>query len=72
MVKTYLLNDTCYFNGHELRDKSTGDITSLDPKIAQLLSYLIENPDVIISRDDLLEQVWANTVINENTINWAF
>jgi two-component system alkaline phosphatase synthesis response regulator PhoP len=36
-----------------------GEMVTLSAKEYQLLCYLLERPDVVVSRDELLEQVWG-------------
>jgi len=41
----------------------------LEPKVAQLLTYLLDNQQQNISRDQLLNHVWNNQIVTENAIN---
>lgn len=44
------------------------DELSLEPKIVDLLSYLICNPNRVISKQELMENVWK-TVVSDNTVS---
>jgi DNA-binding response OmpR family regulator len=47
-----------------------GEIVSLSAKEYQLLCYLLERPNVVVSRDELLEQVWGyRAATNTRTID---
>jgi DNA-binding response OmpR family regulator len=48
---------------------SMGHNIELTPKELELLFFLWDNPHRAISRDELLEQVWGNTVIDERTVD---
>jgi len=41
----------------------------LEPKVAQLLTYFLENQQQDINRDQLLNHVWNNQIVTENAIN---
>jgi DNA-binding winged helix-turn-helix (wHTH) protein/Tol biopolymer transport system component len=43
----------------------------LDPKAADLLDYFIAHAGDVLSRDQLLDEVWAGTVVSDNTISWS-
>jgi DNA-binding winged helix-turn-helix (wHTH) protein/tetratricopeptide (TPR) repeat protein len=41
----------------------------LQPKAFDVLAYLVENPDRVVSKTELLDQVWAGTVVTENVLS---
>ncbi len=41
----------------------------LEPMVAELLRYFCQHPDQIISRDQLIEQVWLGRVVSDNAVN---
>lgn len=41
----------------------------IEPKIFELLRLFVERPNIVISRQDILEQLWANSVVTDNAIN---
>ncbi len=45
-----------------------GDELSLEPKIVDLLSYLIKNPNRVISKQELMDNVWQ-TIVSDNTVS---
>ncbi|GGO65981.1 winged helix-turn-helix domain-containing protein [Bowmanella pacifica] len=44
------------------------NIQTLPPKALQVLTYLAQNSGRVVSHDELLNQVWANTVVTPNTL----
>lgn len=47
-----------------------GEVASLSAKEYQLLCYLLERPGVVVSRDELLEQVWGyRAATNTRTVD---
>ncbi|WP_185969321.1 winged helix-turn-helix domain-containing protein [Aliiglaciecola sp. M165] len=43
--------------------------TSLEPKVARLLEYLILNQNRVITREELIEKVWENRIVSSDPIN---
>src|SRR5215471_15075099 len=41
----------------------------LRPKVFQVLAYLIAHRDRVVSKEELLEQVWPNQFIGDGTLN---
>jgi TolB-like protein len=41
---------------------------SLEPQVFDLLVYLIENRDRVVSRDDLIASVWGGRIVSESTL----
>ena len=41
----------------------------IEPKIYELLLLFIERPNAVISRQDMLDQLWAGSVVTDNAIN---
>jgi TolB-like protein/Tfp pilus assembly protein PilF len=41
---------------------------ALEPQVFDLLVYLIENRDRVVSRDDLIASVWGGRVVSESTL----
>jgi two-component system response regulator RegX3 len=46
-----------------------GELVKLKPMELKLLLYLIENNGKRVTKDELLEKVWGDTVIGEGTLN---
>src|ERR1700730_3400787 len=41
---------------------------ALEPQVFDLLVYLVENRDRVVSRDDLLAAVWSGRIVSESTV----
>lgn len=45
------------------------ELISIDPKIYDLLLFFCQNTQRVISREELLSQIWPTTVVSDNTLN---
>lgn len=50
--------------------KNDGQLHVLEPQLSQLLLYLAKNRDRVLSRDELIENVWG-TIVSDAAINQA-
>jgi TolB-like protein/DNA-binding winged helix-turn-helix (wHTH) protein/Flp pilus assembly protein TadD len=56
-------------------DAGTGDLsdatttTRLEPQVAKLLGYFLTHQDTLVSRDELLANVWGNRIVSDDAIN---
>jgi TolB-like protein len=41
---------------------------SLGPQVFDLLTYLVQNRDRVVSKDDLLDAVWGGRIVSESTL----
>src|SRR5919107_613907 len=44
------------------------EAVAIGPKVFDLLLYLIQNREHVVSKDQLLEAVWAGRVVSESTL----
>ncbi len=42
-----------------------GEIVDLEPKAFDLLAYLVRHRDRVVSKDDLLQEVWGGRIVSE-------
>jgi adenylate cyclase len=49
--------------------RAAGELVDAQPKAFDLLVYLIENRDRVVDKDELLEQLWAGTVVTDSALN---
>ena len=61
-LKTYALD----IDRRELRRGS--ELISIGPQVFDLLVYLVQNRDRVVSKDDLLETVWSGRIVSESTL----
>ncbi|WP_150817317.1 winged helix-turn-helix domain-containing tetratricopeptide repeat protein [Pseudomonas fluorescens] len=45
-----------------------GDIVAVGPQVFDLLLLFVNNPDRVVSKDDLLQAVWSGRIVSESTI----
>lgn len=50
----------------ELRRGS--ELIALQPQVLDLLVYLVQNRDRVVSKDDLVEAVWGGRIVSESTL----
>ncbi|MDP6652763.1 MAG: winged helix-turn-helix domain-containing protein [Gammaproteobacteria bacterium] len=43
----------------------------LEPRLIHLLSYLAANENRVLSRDDLVQELWPSVIVNENSLTRA-
>ena len=51
----------------ELRRGS--ELVSLEPQVFDLLLYLIQNRDRVVSKDDLIASVWGGRIVSDSTLD---
>jgi DNA-binding response OmpR family regulator len=51
----------------ELRRRN--ELLSVEPRVFDLLQYLIRNRDHVVSKDDLLAAVWQGRIVSEATLS---
>ena len=51
----------------ELRRGS--DIVAIEPQVFDVLQFLIENRERVVSHDDLIEAVWRGRIVSEGTVS---
>ena len=63
----YLFED--YALDTERRELRRGDApVAVEPKVFDLLAYLIENRERVVSRDDLIAHVWDGRIVSESAL----
>lgn len=54
--------------GKRLLIDSSGENVALMPKVFDTLVILVENAGKVVSKDELLSEIWADTVVEENNL----
>lgn len=62
-----------FFSGHVLdrdrRELRRGtEAVAVEPQVFDLLVYLVENRDRVVSKDDLIASVWAGRIVSDSTL----
>jgi DNA-binding response OmpR family regulator len=47
------------------RTRRDGELITLQPQVFDLLVYLLENRDRVVSRDDLIALVWGGRLVSD-------
>jgi adenylate cyclase len=54
----------------DLRElRRAGELVAVEPQVFDVLAYLIRNRDRVVSRDDLLADVWGGRIVSESTLS---
>ena len=48
--------------------KLATDLVAVEPQVFDLLVYLVQNRDRVVSKDDLLGAVWGGRIVSESTL----
>jgi pimeloyl-ACP methyl ester carboxylesterase/DNA-binding winged helix-turn-helix (wHTH) protein len=48
--------------------KQRGALVAVEPQVFDLLVYLVQNRDRVVSKDNLLEAVWSGRIVSESTL----
>ena len=48
-----------------------GQSVPVEPKVMALLVYFINHPGEVLSRDQLVAEVWQGSVVSDSTVNWS-
>jgi TolB-like protein/DNA-binding winged helix-turn-helix (wHTH) protein len=63
----YLFSD--YTLDTDRRELCCGAVpVAVEPQVFDLLTFLIQNRDRVVSKDDLIEAVWSGRIVSESTI----
>src|SRR5262249_3590184 len=58
----YILDLTC----HELRQH--GRLTPLEPRVFDCLAYLVQHPDRMVAKEELMEQLWPQQFVADDSL----
>ena len=56
---------------NKLQNQLTNQRRSIEPRLMQLLCFLAANESIVLGRDSLVEQLWPNVIVNENSLTRA-
>jgi DNA-binding winged helix-turn-helix (wHTH) protein len=49
--------------------RARGTIVPIEPQVFDLLVYLIQNRDRVVSKDDLIASVWGGRIVSDSTLD---
>lgn len=64
----YLFRD-CELDSAAYELRVGGELRRVEPQVFDLLCLLAENPGRLLSRDELIEQVWAGRIVSDATVS---
>ncbi len=54
----------------QLREiRRAGNIVEVQPQVFELIAYLVENRDRVVSKDEVIEHVWDGRIISDGALN---
>ena len=56
-------------DGERRELRARGTIVPIEPQVFDLLVYLIQNRDRVVSKDDLIASVWAGRIVSDSTLD---
>ena len=61
--------DNCSLDDGRRELKRGADLVAVEPQVFDVLVYLIQNRDRVVSRGDLLTAVWGGRIVSESTLS---
>jgi DNA-binding winged helix-turn-helix (wHTH) protein len=58
----------CVLDAERYELRRAGDVIAIEPKVFQVLVYLIQHRDRVVTRDELLEYCWSGTFVSESAL----
>ena len=58
----------CELDEHLYQLRRTGMLVPVEPKVFDVLVYLLQQRDRIVSKDELLDKLWPGQVVGENAL----
>src|SRR5579883_2314902 len=65
-VKYVFADHTLDTDRHELHRGS--EFVAVEPQVFDLLTYLLQNCDRVVTKDDLIASVWGGRIVSESTL----
>ena len=56
---------------NRIKLRGAGEERQLEPRLVKLLCYLAANEDRVLSREELVQELWPRVVVNENSLTRA-
>jgi TolB-like protein/Tfp pilus assembly protein PilF len=60
--------ENCSLDADRRELRRGGELVAVEPQVFDLLVFLIENRDRVVSKDDLMASVWQGRVVSESTL----
>ena len=56
-------------DGERRELRARGTIVPIEPQVFDVLVYLVENRDRVVSKDDLIASVWGGRIVSDSTVD---
>jgi TolB-like protein/Tfp pilus assembly protein PilF len=60
--------DDCALDTDRCELRRSGELLSVEPKVFDLLTYLVDHRDRVVSKDDLIAGVWMGRVVSDSAL----
>ena len=67
-LKLLLIFEDCSVDRHRRELRRGGSLQHVEPQVFDLLLFLIDNRERVVSREDLLASVWRGRNVSESTL----
>ncbi len=48
-----------------------GEVVEMEPKVYDLILYFVENPQQVVTKDELLDEIWSGVTVSETALTRA-
>lgn len=62
------LFENCLLDVRRRELRRDGAVVAMEPQVFDLLTYLIRSRDRVVSKDDLIDNVWSGRIVSESTL----
>ena len=59
----------CELDTERLELRRDGEFQAVEPQVFSVLVYLIEQREHVVSKDDLIDAVWAGRIVSDATLS---
>ena len=56
---------------NRIRCSGTNEERQLEPRLIKLLCFLGANEELVLSREELIQELWPRVIVNENSLTRA-
>ena len=68
-IQIYEFDEFCVDVAKRLLTKGDGEQIPLTPKVFDTLLYLVRHSGKLIGKDELMREIWTDTIVEENNLN---
>src|ERR687891_594177 len=68
MAVIYVFDDDYALDPQRYELRYAGKLVKLEPQVFDVLAYLIQHRDRVVTKDELIEHVWGGRIVSEATL----